>query len=74
MQSVQCSKCGVSVLVEKFSWEHTAVQWTGDAVGTCPALAPFTDRDGAASLTRGCDTMRASIREATIEGHFGDLV
>ncbi len=74
MQSIRCSECGVRVLAEKFSWEHTSVQWTADAVASCPVLAPFADRDDVASLTRGCDPMRASIREATVEGRFGDLV
>ena len=73
MQSVQCRECGVSVLVEKFSWEHTGVQWTEDAVAACPALAPLAARGDTASLTRGCEAMRSSIRTAAVEGLFGDL-
>ncbi|TQF74790.1 hypothetical protein FK531_01480 [Rhodococcus spelaei] len=73
MQSVQCRECGVAVLVEKFSWEHTGVQWTEDAVAACPVLAPLADRDDAMALTRGCEAMRSSIRTAAVEGRFGDL-
>lgn len=73
MRPVQCRECGVTVLVQKFSWEHTEVQWTEEAVAACPVLAPLADRSGIATLTGGCEAMRSSIREAAVEGLFGDL-
>ncbi|MEE2030894.1 hypothetical protein [Rhodococcus chondri] len=34
MQRVECERCGVAVLVEKHSWQHTSVQWDTDRPDT----------------------------------------
>ncbi len=31
MQPLECARCGNRVLVEKFSWQHTSVQWLSDS-------------------------------------------
>lgn len=39
MQPLQCTECSAQVLVQKNSWEHTAVQWTSAARGLCSELS-----------------------------------
>lgn len=64
MDKVSCRSCGTCVLVEKFSPQHTSVQWNPTAVATCTGLPPTGLRP------HTCPNLRASI-EAAVES--GDL-
>ncbi|GAA1022824.1 hypothetical protein Aple_086640 [Acrocarpospora pleiomorpha] len=71
--SITCAQCLNTVEVEKFSPEHTSIQWQRPSAEICHELAggPFgflTD-----ALVRGCSALRGSILAAEREGQFGDL-
>lgn len=69
MRDVDCTRCGVRVLVEKRSWEHTSVQW-----GTCRPDAVCPEfRDDPALTVRGarvgrCSALGAAITAAVVAG------
>ncbi|MBF6182862.1 MULTISPECIES: hypothetical protein [Nocardia] len=65
MEQVSCRSCGTCVAVEKFSPQHTSVQWNSAAVAACTGLA----RDGLRSHT--CPALRASIENAVAAGELG---
>ncbi|WP_327144535.1 hypothetical protein [Nocardia sp. NBC_01327] len=62
MEQVSCRSCGTCVLVEKFSPQHTSVQWNNAAVAACTELSTT----GLKSHT--CAALRASIDEAVASG------
>jgi len=69
-QPVECARCGAIADVVKFSPQHTSVQWTAAAVGSC---AEFRDRaaEGTASaLVDGCAALRDSIDAAVAAGRL----
>ncbi|MBF6191836.1 hypothetical protein [Nocardia implantans] len=63
MERVTCRTCGTCVLVEKFSPQHTSVQWNAGAVAAC---AEFAGADGA--RVRTCAALRESIDAAVADG------
>jgi hypothetical protein len=60
---VACRRCGITVLVAKFSAAHTSVQWPADGSLSC---AEFGDR--VSSLVEACVTLRACIDDAVDAG------
>ena len=69
MHPVGCERCGVRVLVEKNSWEHTSVQWSTAQSET--ACAEY--RDDPTLTLRGarvgrCSALRESIVAAAVDG------
>lgn len=69
MQPVSCDACGNEVLVHKFSYHQTSVQWRGPASTLCAQFRaasetgrPPTD-DG-----HSCSALRASIERAVLDG------
>ncbi|WP_235686677.1 hypothetical protein [Tomitella gaofuii] len=72
MQPITCNQCGTSVLVEKYSPQHTSVQWLGDAASTCPRL----QMENASALGGGergttdriCPALHATIDQAVRDG------
>ncbi len=63
MEPISCRACGTRVLVEKFSPQHTSVQWSTVAVAACAEFA------GAASArVRTCVALRDSIDAAVAIG------
>jgi hypothetical protein len=65
LSPVECLDCGNRVLVKKYSLQHTSVQWTADARGSCPEFAA-ADRDTA--LIPTCRRLRDSIDRAVRDG------
>lgn len=69
MRDVECTRCGVRVLVEKNSWEHTSVQWSTRRPDTvCDEY-----RDDPSLTLRGarvgrCSALRESIATAAVAG------
>ncbi|WP_324199112.1 hypothetical protein [Nocardia amamiensis] len=66
MERIACRACGTCVLVEKFSVEHTSVQWSAVAMAACAELA---GADGA--RVRTCIALRDSIDAAVAVGALG---
>ncbi|MEV6065359.1 hypothetical protein AB0L82_02310 [Nocardia sp. NPDC052001] len=65
MDKVSCRSCGTCVLVEKFSPQHTSVQWNNAAVAACTELSTT----GLRSHT--CHALRDSIDAAVAAGELG---
>lgn len=70
MQPITCSQCGTTVLAEKYSPQHTSVQWLDDAAESCPRLRETTAAgDGGRGTTaRICPALHATIDQAMREG------
>ena len=70
MQPLTCDKCGNQVEVEKFSWQHTSVQWLSDSETSC---AEFRDspapKAGSVHLT-SCPALQESIKRAALDGRI----
>lgn len=62
MEQVSCRSCGTCVLVEKFSPQHTSVQWNSAAVAAC------TELSGSGLKSHTCQALRASIDAAVEAG------
>ncbi|MGF6886163.1 hypothetical protein ABIA39_000130 [Nocardia sp. GAS34] len=65
MEQVSCRTCGSCVLVEKYSMQHTSVQWNAAAVAACPEIAGDDGR------MRTCHMLRDSIDDAVAAGVIG---
>lgn len=65
---VECTRCGVEVLVKKHSLPHTSVQWTAEAVRRCTELT-----DGESAYIPTCLALRDSIELAVKRGRLGVL-
>lgn len=73
MQRIDCDQCGITVAAEKYSPEHTGVQWLDDA-RACPLLraddsgmAGDLRSAGTSSSTR-CPALYATIDRAVESG------
>jgi hypothetical protein len=65
---VGCRYCGNRVLVKKNSIRHTSIQWTSDAVDSCPEFAARVAAGQVSALIDTCGKLRDSIDEAVREG------
>lgn len=63
-----CGRCGAEVLVEKFSWEHTSVEWQSGARQRCEEITSAADRQGHPARVATCPAMDQSIRDAVRTG------
>ena len=61
MQELACEKCGLGVLVEKFSPAHTSIQWQSDT-SECPLISETGFAPG--EHHRECSALRDSIIRA----------
>ncbi|QDQ96234.1 hypothetical protein [Tomitella fengzijianii] len=72
MQPITCNQCGTTVLAEKYSAQHTSVQWLEDAASTCPRLQLENASalgDGKRGTTdRICPALHATIDQAVRDG------
>ncbi|MBF6243464.1 hypothetical protein IU471_07690 [Nocardia elegans] len=63
MDEVSCRSCGTCVLVEKFSPQHTSVQWSRSAMRACTELSqPGTHAHTCTALRESIDTAVQSGR------------
>jgi hypothetical protein len=75
-QPVGCARCGATVLVAKFSPQHTSVQWTATAAAACAEFrARAADGTGGTGGTRGalvegCGALRDGIDAALASGRL----
>lgn len=67
--AISCHTCGAGALVEKFSWEHTTVEWQSVAHEVCPQLAAAMDDDGMLpGRVRHCSAMHDTLLDAVRDG------
>ena len=67
-QAVACARCGATAAGEKFSPQHTSVQWTAAAAGRCAEFRARAAEGTASALVGGCGALRASIDAAVATG------
>jgi hypothetical protein len=68
MQPVTCRRCATEVWVEKFSWEHTNIQWSAPSAEVCPEVRERVEQGVPASRMPGCEELRASVHDAVSRG------
>ncbi|MBB5918616.1 hypothetical protein BJY24_007528 [Nocardia transvalensis] len=64
MEPVSCRTCGCRVLVEKYSPQHTSVQWSRAARSACTRLPDASERE------HTCPALRAAIDAAVEAGEL----
>ena len=69
-QQVDCDRCGASVLVAKFSPQHTSVQWSQPSVRACAEFSARAAAGERSALIDTCASLRDSIDQAVSEGHL----
>jgi hypothetical protein len=67
---VCCASCGATVLVAKFSPQHTSVQWSLEAMDTCGEFGALTAAGADRALISGCASLRESIDAAVASGQL----
>jgi hypothetical protein len=68
-QRVGCARCGAAVQVAKFSPQHTSVQWTAAAAGSCAEFgAAWAAAGSDAGPIQSCGALRDSIDAAVTAG------
>jgi hypothetical protein len=69
-QPVGCARCGATVLVTKFSPEHTSVQWTATAAATCGEFRARAAEGIRGALVEGCGALRDAVAAALASGRL----
>jgi hypothetical protein len=67
---VTCGRCGTEVLVKKNSAKHTSVQWTSDAVASCPEIGAQVAAGMPGGQVLGCSMLKQSIEDAVRRGEL----
>lgn len=70
LQEVACLDCLAKVRVKKNSEQHTAVQWTGEALSHCQEFARLAAQPGGRPVHEPCSRLMASIDRAVEEGRL----
>ncbi|HTM85704.1 MAG TPA: hypothetical protein VL179_12545 [Mycobacterium sp.] len=70
MQPHTCNTCGNQVLVEKYSAEHTSVQWLAEAGSACPEFARRAALGEHSNWIPTCAALRDSIARAVESGEL----
>ena len=68
LQEIACLDCLAKVRVKKNSEQHTAVQWTGEALSHCQEFARLASQPGGRPVYEPCSRLMASIEAAVEEG------
>lgn len=68
MQPLECSTCSTRVMVEKFSWHHTSVQWLADSETSCAQFRVDAVPGRQGVHIRNCSALRETIRQAVLDG------
>jgi hypothetical protein len=63
-----CRECQAKVMVRKNSEHHTSIQWSQDAVESCPFFADLAQQENGRPVHSGCPRLVESIEEAVREG------
>lgn len=70
LQPLNCTECVARVLVRKSTWQQTSIQWSAEALQACRERPAAACGDRPKDRFVGCETLRAEIREATIDGRL----
>lgn len=70
LSEVACLDCLATVGVKKNSEHHTSIQWSADALGSCPEFTRMAQRPEGRSVHEGCPRLVASIESASREGQI----
>jgi hypothetical protein len=70
MVDLRCRRCQVAVEVRKASWYQISIQWhdQDEAGRRCEERAAGGTISRRGGIWAGCDSLRASIREAVADG------
>jgi hypothetical protein len=69
-QPVSCDRCAATVLVAKFSLQHTSVQWSQVSVQACAEFSARAATGEQTALIASCASLRDSIDRAVMEGRL----
>jgi hypothetical protein len=70
LREVACDRCAATVLVTKFSPQHTSVQWSREAVQACAEFAAREAAGEPSALIDTCASLRDSLDRAVAEGRL----
>ena len=70
LQEIACLDCLARVRVKKNSEQHTAVQWTSEALSQCQEFARLAAQPGGRPVYAPCSRLMASIERAVEEGQL----
>ena len=73
LASVDCRFCHVAVQVKKLGPEHTAVQWSSEALHRCAYFAEIREAGGESARARSCPKLADSIKHAVAEGCLEEI-
>lgn len=68
MQPIECSQCGITVLTQKYSEQHTSVQWLDKADAVCPELRQPEGSGSQGTTDRVCPKLHNTIDQAVRDG------
>jgi hypothetical protein len=69
-RQVDCDRCGATVLVAKFSPQHTSVQWSQASVRACGEFSAKVAAGEQSALINSCASLRDSIDRAVAGGRL----
>jgi hypothetical protein len=67
---IGCDRCAATVLVVKFSQQHTSVQWSPASVRACAEFSAKTAAGEQTALIDTCVSLRESIDRAVLQGRL----
>ncbi|WP_024796891.1 hypothetical protein [Tomitella biformata] len=70
MQPIDCRLCGNTVLVEKYSNQHTSIQWLEASATSCQRFAERLARGDRLGTDESCSALNASIDGAAAAGEI----
>jgi hypothetical protein len=70
LSAVTCDRCAATVLVAKFSAQHTSVQWDAASVRACAEFSLRAALGERTALIGGCASLRDSIEAAISDGRL----
>lgn len=70
MQPITCRLCSNTVLVEKYSNQHTSVQWLEESGVSCQKFADKIARGESLGTDESCSALQATIESAAAAGEI----
>ncbi len=70
MQAINCRLCSNTVLVEKYSNQHTSIQWLEDSATSCQQFADKIARGEPLGTDQSCSALQATIDSAAAAGEI----
>lgn len=70
MQPITCRLCSNTVLVEKYSNQHTSIQWLEESSTTCQKFADKAARGETLGTDESCSALIATIDSAAAAGEI----